>query len=285
MHDCRVAGLGNLTQAFNKLAPQYSLNVMDLPWSRADLVAAVEKILDKQNEGHQTDAESLVQPNITVDGRVAPSVETWALDSCVIDVNAQAVAVRVIKTQAISLTRTCQYQEIIFAWFAHGQLSCLKTLRDNDARRAEQELEKATPQNLQAPCHTSLDLEAKYRAYIKSINDQTMEATFDGFCKAWVSHNAAKKTIAEYISLIQESQSAIQGLNFEIQDLIIDKDAGRVAARLEFTGTPVKRWADAMPTGGSVKFHEHVMYWFDEGKIHWVWSIVDLDTYREQLQS
>ncbi|KAF4985777.1 hypothetical protein FGRMN_11102 [Fusarium graminum] len=258
---------------------------MDAPWSRADLVAAVKKILDVQNEGHQTDAESLVQPTITNDGSAAPGIETWILDSCVVDVNAQAVAARVIKTKTISSTRIRQYQEITLAWFAHGQLSCLKTLIDNDTRRAEQGLEKATPQDLQEPCHTSIDLEAKYRAYIKSINDHTMEANFGLFCKPCVSHNAAEKTIAEYISLIQESQSAIEGLNFEIQDLIVDNDAGRVAARLEFTGTPVKRWANAMPNGGSVKFHEHVMYWLDEGKIHWVWSIVDLDAYREQLQS
>ncbi|KAH7143228.1 hypothetical protein DER46DRAFT_618780 [Fusarium sp. MPI-SDFR-AT-0072] len=260
--------------------------------SRSELIDLLNSILDARNETKWETLESLFQPSMLIDTtsqqrdnfianlRTATGVSV-KLDSCVVDVNAQAVAARVIKTETLPHGERYDYQEIILTWFLDGRLATLKRLKDGDYRSAKQ---AATPSPLEELKPTSLDLAALYREYIKSINDKTMEANFDKFCQPSVTHNTMQKTIAEYISLISESQSAIQGLYFDIQDLIVDKDAGRVAARLEFTGIPVKTWAGAEPNGKSVKFHEHVMYWFDDGKIHWVWSVVDLAMYRKQLQ-
>ncbi|KAJ4269470.1 hypothetical protein NW762_001130 [Fusarium torreyae] len=277
--------------------------------SRTGMVDLLETIISAQNEGKWDTLEHLVQPNVVINdnsqqrdvfiAKLRSDIENQGksskLDSCVVDVNAQAITARIIKTQTppaekeeerASIIQTIQYQEITLAWFIDGQLSALKTLQDNDARRAKQHSATATPTHLlENSSPTSLNLEEMYRGYIKSINDKTMEANFQNFCKPSVTHNTHQKTIPEYISLIKESQSAIKNLYFDIQDLVVDNESGRVAARLEFTGTPVKEWADAEPNGDSVRFHEHVMYWLDEGKIHWVWSIVDLDTYRRQLRS
>jgi predicted ester cyclase len=269
--------------------------------SRSEIIHFLEAILRAQNEGQWDKLESLVQPTVAVNNnslqretfithlRSDAEVNNTAskLESSVIDVNAQAIAARVIKTQAIPpAAQLVQYQEIMLAWFIDGRLSAIKSIRDNDARRATKHSVMGTPSHLLENSNpTAVDLDSIYRQYIGSINEKTMEATFEKFCKPLVTHNTHEKTIAEYISLIQESQEAIQGLYFDIQDLIVDKGSGRVAARLEFTGVPIKTWANAKPNGQGVKFHEHVMYWFDEGKIHWVWSIVDLDTYREQCRA
>ncbi|KAH7201564.1 hypothetical protein DER44DRAFT_444944 [Fusarium oxysporum] len=260
--------------------------------SRSELINLLKSILDARNETTWETLESLFQPSMLIDTtsqqrdnfianlRAATGVSV-KLDSCVVDVKAQAVAARVIKTETLPDGERYECQEIILTWFFDGRLATIKRLKDGDSRSAKQ---TTTPPPLEELKPTSFDLAALYREYIKSINGKTMEAKFDQFCQPVVTHNTVKKTIAEYISLISESQSAIQGLYFDIQDLIVDKDAGRVAARLEFTGVPVKTWAGAEPNGKSVKFHEHVMYWLDAGKIHWVWSVVDLDTYRKQLQ-
>ncbi|KAF5623219.1 polyketide cyclase [Fusarium sp. NRRL 25303] len=260
--------------------------------SRSELIDLLKSILEARNETNWERLESLFQPSMLIDTTTqqrddfianlqAATGVSVKLDSCVVDVNAQAVAARVVKTESLPDGERCEYQEIILTWFVDGRLATLKRLKDEDSRSAKQ---TTTPSLLEELKPTSLDLAALYREYIKSINDKTMEANFDKFCQSSVTHNTAKKTIAEYISLISESQSAIQGLYFDIQDLIVDKDAGRVAARLEFTGVPVQTWGGAEPNGKTVKFHEHVMYWLNEGKIHWVWSVVDLDTYRKQLQ-
>lgn len=264
--------------------------------SRFEIVSSLETILSAQHGSQSDKLESLIQLSVTVNERSLRRGEFIAqlrsdvennnisakLDSSVVDVNAQAIAARVIRTEA----SIAQYQEITLAWFKDGQLSAIKSLQDNDARRAKEPSSTETPAHLlENATSTTIDLGSTYRDYIRSINEKTMEANFEIFCKPVVTHNTHEKTIAEYISLIQESQEAIQGLYFDIQDLLVDKESGRVAARLEFTGVPVRTWAGAEPSGQTVKFHEHVMYWFDEGKIHWVWSIVDLDTYREQCRS
>ena len=264
--------------------------------SRSEIISSLEAILSAQHDAQWDKLESLVQPTVAINNKslrreafiaqlqsnVADNNITAKFDSSVVDVDAQAVAARVIRTKASII----QYQEIILAWFKDSQISAIKSLQDNDARRAEEPSATETPAHLLENANsTTLDLGSIYRDYIKCINDKTMEATFENFCKPVVTHNIHEKTIAEYISLIQESQEAIQGLYFDIQDFLVDKQSGRVAARLEFTGVPVRTWAGAEPSEQAVKFHEHVMYWFDEGKIHWVWSIVDLDTYREQCHS
>ncbi|CEI70684.1 hypothetical protein FVEN_g830 [Fusarium venenatum] len=267
--------------------------------SRYEIIDSLEAILSAQSEGHWDTLKSLLQPTVAVNNNslqrdtfiahlrsdVENNNTSSKLDSSVIDVNAQAIAARVIKTQSTSSDESFQYQEIVLAWFTDGQLSAIKSLQDNDSRRAREPSATSTPAHLLESFNpTTVDLDSTYRQYIGSINEKTMETTFETFCKPLVTHNTHEKTIAEYISLIQESQEAIQGLYFDIQDLLVDKQSGRVAARLEFTGVPVKTWADVKPNGQGVNFHEHVMYWLEEGKIHWVWSIVDLDTYREQCR-
>ncbi|KAF5018110.1 hypothetical protein F66182_9929 [Fusarium sp. NRRL 66182] len=271
---------------------------MTLLCSRTEIVTIFETILTSQNEGKWDTLGSLVQPTVTINNiaqqrdvfiaglhsAIENEVILSRLDSCVVDVNTQAIAARIIKSPDALTQESRQYQEITLAWFVDGRLSALKTLQDNDARRAGRGVEAKTPAHHLESTPTSLHLEAVYRDYIRSINDKTMESSFEKFCQPSVTHNAKTRTVAEYISLIQESQTAIDSLHFDIQDLVVDNESGRLAARLEFTGLPVKRWADAEPNGKHVKFHEHVMYWFDKGKIHWVWSIVDLDSYRNQLQ-
>ncbi|KAL4722212.1 hypothetical protein ACLX1H_010990 [Fusarium chlamydosporum] len=255
---------------------------------RSQILYCFEAILHAPYEGQWDKLESLVQPTVSINNEslqrdafiahLRSNVETNTsskLDSSVVDVEAQAIAARIIKTQSTSseeasTAQPVQFQEIMLAWFTDGRLSAIKSLQDNDARRArvQSAIETPTPL-LESSSPTTVDLASTYRQYIGSINDKTMEATFGKFCKPLVTHNNHEKTISDYISLIQESQEAIQGLYFYIQDLFVDKVSGRVAARLEFTGVPVKTWANAEPNGQGVKFHEHVMYWFDEGKIHW----------------
>ncbi|RFN48809.1 polyketide cyclase [Fusarium flagelliforme] len=249
--------------------------------SRSEIVQSLEAILSAQHDAQWDKLESLIQSTVTMNN------ESLRREEFIAELRSDVNSTRVIKTQSISSeAQPVQYQEIMLAWFKDGQLSAIKSLQDNDARRAKAPSATETPAHLLVNVNsTTIDLGSIYRDYIKSINEKTMQATFDKFCKSVVTHNTHEKTIAEYISLIQESQEAIQGLYFHIQDLLVDKDSGRVAARLEFTGVPVKTWADAEPNGQAVKFHEHVIYWFDKGQIHWVWSIVDLDTYREQCRS
>lgn len=181
-----------------------------------------------------------------------------------------------------------EFQEIVFAWFVDNRLTRWLSLRDEDGFRARTPTVPRTPwpsyTDRSPAADASLDLAEHYRAYIASINDKTMEAEFGRFCQPEVEHNGRRLRIAEYIPLISDSQDAIEGLQFHIQELLADSQTQQVAAVLEFTGTPVREWGGAKPNGKSVRFRELVMYQLHEGKILRVWSVIELDAYREQLK-
>ncbi|KAI1760667.1 SnoaL-domain-containing protein [Hypoxylon sp. FL1150] len=132
---------------------------------------------------------------------------------------------------------------------------------------------------------SSRELEDTYRAYIGCINAQTMGTDLQRFCHAQVVHNTKALTREEYRLLIEEAFAAIPDIVFALHTVVADEAAQRVAARIEFSGTPrgPHSLAGAKPNGRSVSFAEHVTYSFVDGKIARVWSIVDWPSYRAQL--
>ncbi|KAI0455461.1 SnoaL-domain-containing protein [Xylaria acuta] len=129
----------------------------------------------------------------------------------------------------------------------------------------------------------ALVLEGIYFDYVGCINGRTMQSKLPSYCQPHVIHNTRRLSLDAYRLLIQEAITAIPDIKFGIDSIVVDHVTQRVAVRLEFTGTPTGKLADVEPTGRSVRFHEHVTYFFQEGKIDRVWSIVDWDSYRRQL--
>ncbi|KAL0936194.1 SnoaL-like polyketide cyclase [Colletotrichum truncatum] len=257
--------------------------------------------LDEQN---WEKVESSLEPTINYNGQLQSATEFFSqqsnlvdpsnrlerkFDSVILDGNGDSVAARIIHCVALpeSPEAGFEFQEIVFAWFANNRLSRWQALRDEDGFQARHATVYKTPHEsytgrVPSP-DASLDLEEHYRAYINSINRKTMDSDFAHFCQPELEHNGRKLSISEYIPLISDSQSCIQGLSFHVQELLVDNRTQQIAARLEFTGTPVKEWGGPKPNGKPVHFHEQVMYQLNEGKIVRVWSVVELDAYRKQL--
>ncbi len=63
----------------------------------------------------------------------------------------------------------------------------------------------------------------------------------------------------------------------------MNAETQQIAARIEFSGTPVRTYAGVGPSGGQVHFAEHVFYWLEEGKIARVATVIDWETYRKQM--
>ncbi|WYZ42601.1 hypothetical protein EsH8_VI_000300 [Colletotrichum jinshuiense] len=209
-------------------------------------------------------------------------------DVILVDVDAEGIAARLIH-RVISAglpDQTSESQEIVFAYFVDGRLTRWHSVRDVDGVTAhEQDPAPSQPSpGRSAPAAGPADLKSFYGAYIDSINAKTMARDFDRFCQPELRHNGRRLSIAEYIPLISDSQDAIRGLHFHIQQLLVDEGAQRIAARLEFTGTPVREWGGVRPNGKPVNFHEHVIYQLEDSRILNVWSTIELDVYREQMR-
>jgi len=130
------------------------------------------------------------------------------------------------------------------------------------------------------------DLEDWYREYIGVINSgaEAMREFLGAYCReSGVKRNGILLPIERYIGLMADVQEAVEGLTFEVTNVVADEERQMVAARIEFVGTPVKMYMGAAPTGDEVEWAEHVFYWLDAGKIAEVISIVDWEAYREGL--
>lgn len=219
-----------------------------------------------------------------------PDVKT-ELDQLIPDRKGDSLGVRLIHKATLAkpfrgaqvTNKPIEWTELVFCWFQEGKLAKCINLTDIDTfRRGDT---KAVPSSTiqQRPAPTGLDLGQTYHDYIASINRLTMKEEFPRFCQPKVTHNMHSYTMDEYREMIESSFQQIKGLHFTVEELIVDEKSQQVAARLGFTGHPVEEFVGIKPTGKDVRFHEHAFYKLDEGKVTWVWSLLNLEAYRECL--
>lgn len=129
-------------------------------------------------------------------------------------------------------------------------------------------------------------LKSRYKAYIDAINGRNMSHTLSAFCHDIVIHNGKSLPLGEYQQLMEDAQAVMPDIEFNIAATLVDIDKQLLAARLDFRGTPIKEFAGVTPLEGvkkEVRFSEVVFYWFLDGKIAQVVSLVDWVDYRVQL--
>ncbi|KUI70076.1 hypothetical protein VM1G_06558 [Cytospora mali] len=185
--------------------------------------------------------------------------------------------------------------DIEFATHIFSRPQDVTTIIDTDALHADSQpttaLRASTIQSNSDPARANTPrqqpLTEKYHAYIATINagPTAMASHLAEFCQPIVTHNGQALSLQRYQRLMEDAQEAIPDIKFQVAHLIVNEEKQQVAARLEFRGTPVKLWAGVEPNGKEVKFSEMVFYWFDEGKIRNVVSLVDMGSYRKQMGS
>ncbi|KAI8211378.1 hypothetical protein K4K54_000058 [Colletotrichum sp. SAR 10_86] len=253
--------------------------------SATGVESVFRSLIQYLDEQDWDEVERRVQPIIDYNGQSMSATVFFAAENTIIvDTSSNAVAARYINI-AGSPDSAPEFREIIFAWFVDSRMARWQSLRDEAGSESQHSAVPRTPTPIGdvSSRHDELDLKELYKAYITSINEKTMERDFESFCQPELEHNGRRLTITEYIPLISDSQDAIQNLHFHVEELFVDEDTQQIAARLEFTGTPVREWGGAKPNGNSVRFHENVMYQLHEGKIARVWSVIELNVYRQQL--
>jgi predicted ester cyclase len=172
----------------------------------------------------------------------------------------------------------------MFVYFTDNKISQIYDFSDAGDTLALAQTIVPPPSLRPPPSQTSIDMRQFYADYIACINSGRMAEELDQFCKpSGVVWNGTHMAVQQYGQMIQSSLDAISGLFFDIHTLIADEGRQQLAARLEFTGTPVKPFAGGVPNGRPVAFSEHVFYWLEQGKISHVLSIVDWEEYRSQL--
>ena len=80
----------------------------------------------------------------------------------------------------------------------------------------------------------------------------------------------------------QSLLNAFPDVHFVIADLVQQDD--RLAARVTLEGTQRSDFAGIRATGKRMKVYDFAIYWIVDGKITDVWSLIDMQAMRDQLQ-
>ena len=122
-------------------------------------------------------------------------------------------------------------------------------------------------------------LRGTYLGYLEVLDDRRWD-DLAAFVHDEVVHNDRTLSREEYAAMIADDVRRIPDLRFVPELLVVD--GATVACRLAFECTLAEEFGGAVPTGRPVRFAEHVLYRFRDGRIERVWSLVDLPALREQ---
>ncbi|TWF79511.1 putative ester cyclase [Pseudonocardia hierapolitana] len=126
------------------------------------------------------------------------------------------------------------------------------------------------------------DLEARYRAYLTCLDERRFGDLAE-FVHDPVVHNDRTLTVAEFQDLLRRDATEIPDLHYAIERLLVQGD--QVACRIRFDCTPAASFRGIPPTGRRISFVEHVFYRYEDGRIAQMWSLIDMDAIREQLDA
>jgi predicted ester cyclase len=127
---------------------------------------------------------------------------------------------------------------------------------------------------------TPQDLTARYNGYIACLNQQDWGQLGD-FVHDAAEHNDRPIGLAGYRAMLEGDFHAIPDLRFTIGLLVAEPPS--LASRLHFDCTPVGLLFGLPVNGRRVRFDENVFYKWADGKIRWVWSIIDKAAIADQL--
>jgi predicted ester cyclase len=126
------------------------------------------------------------------------------------------------------------------------------------------------------------DLETRYRAYLDALNERRLDDLVH-FVQDELSYNGETMTRYQYQAMIAGDIAAIPDLTFDAHIIVASVD--HVACRLVFDCTPEHEFLGFTPNGERLSFAEHVFYYFRDGRIAAVSSLIDRSAIETQLRT
>ncbi|KAJ9132107.1 hypothetical protein NKR23_g11433 [Pleurostoma richardsiae] len=231
-----------------------------------------------QYNGRCMTAEDFVSSTWKKCAKLEPTTTT--IDAVVQDPEAGQLAARITSGR----NDVVENARHVFCRFTGNLLVEMWVIDDAAGPRTRASVALRAPTWTGAPPSSGASLSETYRSYIGIINDRTMATELPRYCHETVTHNGMQMSLDRYSRLMGDAQDAIADLTFDLATLVADEERQMVAARIELTGKPVKVWEGVQPNGRSVAFSEQAIYWFDQGRIRAVVTLVDTDMYRRQLE-
>jgi predicted ester cyclase len=127
---------------------------------------------------------------------------------------------------------------------------------------------------------SDVDVREFYRHYIEALNAHEFDRMHE-FINDQTTLNGEPGTRGDVIAVLKGDAAAVPDFHWELQELAVDGD--RLAARLVNTGTPVKEWLGAAPTGASFEIVEYAIYQVRDGRFVHMTALHDAEVLQRQL--
>ncbi|GAA0988304.1 ester cyclase [Nocardiopsis tropica] len=124
------------------------------------------------------------------------------------------------------------------------------------------------------------DIHEFYRRYVGELNAHKFDG-MDEFIHDEVVLNGVPGTRDTVIALQKADIEAVPDLHWEVQEFLVDGD--RAAVRAINTGTPVREWLGAAPTGASFEIVEYAVYEIRDGRFAQMTALHDASDLDRQL--
>jgi predicted ester cyclase len=124
------------------------------------------------------------------------------------------------------------------------------------------------------------DIHEFYRRYVGELNAHKFDG-MDEFIHDEVVLNGVPGTRDTVIALQKADIEAVPDLHWEVQEFLVDGD--RAAVRAINTGTPVREWLGAAPTGASFEIVEYAVYEIRDGRFAQMTALHDASGLERQL--
>jgi len=127
----------------------------------------------------------------------------------------------------------------------------------------------------------ALQIKEFYERYIECLNKRDLDQ-LGQFVNEKLTYNQRPIELKGYHEMLAQNFSDIPDLYFDVEFIIPGKN--EIASRLNFKCTPSGEFMGIAVNGRTVEFCEHVFYQLRDGKISEVWSLIDKDAIREQIE-
>ncbi|MEV6690082.1 ester cyclase [Micromonospora sp. NPDC051196] len=110
---------------------------------------------------------------------------------------------------------------------------------------------------------TQEDMRSWYLRYVAALNAHEFDG-MDEFINDRVLLNGKPGTRDDVLTVQRQDVEAVPDLHWEVKELLFDRN--RIAVRAINTGTPVKEWLGAAPSGASFEIVEYAIYEVSDGR-------------------
>ncbi|GJC86679.1 hypothetical protein ColLi_09517 [Colletotrichum liriopes] len=250
--------------------------------------ATLQAFLDAANNKNWDEVQKHLHPNVAVtynenqesrDGFVqrltaaAEKGDQLSADSWTVNEAAQSVGARLVTSIKDAAEGTpARVWDLILVFFKDGQISRFYQI-------ASQQSRAPTPAPGRPSPLSASEISTLYREYIYSYN--TSGAVDTILPQRWakvVSFHGNSAPVEVILGILKKILlPVIAGLEYEVEEMVVDVERQQIALRLALEGVPENKNLQKNGPGERIKVYEQALYGYEEGKIAWGWAAQGFD--------